>query len=85
MNNPELAFIFSDDMFDELMRITDELQATSDGADEETLQYAISRTSDALRTFLERSVDEYSQRVDEYILKTERREALPETDLTKLF
>tara|TARA_R110000796_G_scaffold203024_7_gene319352 strand:- start:1693 stop:1950 length:258 start_codon:yes stop_codon:yes gene_type:complete len=85
MNNPELAFIFTDDMFDELMRITDELQSTSDGADEETLQYAISRTSDALRTFLERSVDEYSQRVDEYIAKTERREALSEPDLTKLF
>jgi|TARA_R110000787_G_scaffold82506_2_gene178209 hypothetical protein len=78
-----MNFIFTDDMFDELMRITDELHAVDDGADEATLQYEITRTADALREFLDKSVTEYAASVDEYIAKTEERRKNP--DLTKLF
>jgi hypothetical protein len=70
-------------MFDELMRITDELHAVDDGADEATLQYEITRTADALREFLDQSVTKYAESVDEYIAKTEERRKNP--DLTKLF
>lgn len=78
-----MNFIFTDDMFDELMRITDELHAVDDGADEATLQYEITRTADALREFLDQSVTKYAESVDEYIAKTEERRKNP--DLTKLF
>ena len=78
-----MNFIFTDDMFDELMRITDELHAVDDGADEASLQYEITRTADALREFLDKSVTEYAASVDEYIAKTEERRKNP--DLTKLF
>lgn len=78
-----MNFIFTDDMFDELMRITDELHAVDDGADEATLQYEITRTADALREFLDKSVTKYAESVDEYIAKTEERRKNP--DLTKLF
>jgi hypothetical protein len=78
-----MNFIFTDDMFDELMRITDELHAVDDGADEATLQYEITRTADALREFLDKSVTEYAETVDQYIAETEKRRHT--TDLTKLF